>query len=238
MAGPTLELIDVSYAQGSVDQKAIANAKAGIFYKAVQGNRIIDSTWSEQRVRADRTAGLPFGVYNYGEPDGTGRKKGKADAAFLFHHATSCGWGREGDLRGVLDIEAYLRNSSYLDAAAYVRGFVSEWKKLMKAAGFNRRSSRPMIYTGSFWRDFMRNPIIVVRCLLWLAAYVGNPGPYKPKAFKRITLWQYGIGRSPGVNGDVDLDRFFGDRKKFDKKMRIKKAKKHSKPHHGGKGHK
>ena len=65
----------------------------------------------------------------------------------------------------------------------------------------------------AFWRDTMRNPADNLGCPLWLAAYVKDPVPFIPKAWTKETfaLWQYTeSGRSPGVDGPVDVNRVRG----------------------------
>lgn len=198
------EGIDVSYAQGSVEWGEVAKAKAFAFCKVSEGTTVADNTWSKARVDALRKAKLPFGVYHFARP--SSGKDGRDEAEFFFKHAIAAGWGKHGDLVGALDLET-ASTGSYLAVAAYVRGWVRTYKRLAKQHGFKRR--KPIIYTGSFWRDFLRNPVHLTRCRLWLAAYVSNPGPYVPRSFKRISIWQFGIGTCRGVAGQVDLDRAY-----------------------------
>src|SRR5204863_406880 len=88
---------------------------------------------------------------------------------------------------------------------AWVAAFVSEVYKKTGVA--------PIIYTGGpFWRSSI-GATTNFDCPLWLAAYVKNPKPYVPGAWKTYTFWQYTSSASvPGVAGGCDVSVLNGDR--------------------------
>ena len=69
----------------------------------------------------------------------------------------------------MLDVEAFgsAGRLTQRQTLEWVRGFVNEMHAQI--------GRRPIIYTGSFWRDQMGNPADDLNCKLWLAAYVKNP---------------------------------------------------------------
>jgi GH25 family lysozyme M1 (1,4-beta-N-acetylmuramidase) len=85
-----------------------------------------------------------------------------------------------------------------------------------------RIGRNPIIYTGVFWRETMKNPSDNLGCRLWLAAYVPKA---KLKQFVPVawhehghSLWQHTEhGSCPGIKGDCDLNRFTGRRADFDR---------------------
>lgn len=77
-----------------------------------------------------------------------------------------------------------------------------------------------LIYTnGDTWRRLLNNPDHPVfrACALWQAGSGPSLAPLKPWP-KGPSIWQYSsTGHSPGVNGTVDLDRFYGTVKQLRK---------------------
>lgn len=193
---------DVSEHQGEIDWSAAASKIDFVFCKATEGLDYVDPRFTEARVRRVRSAGILLGVYHFARPQ-PGRDP-RAEAAHFVTTAIGRGALRAGDLPGVLDIEW----SKGLDAEAlgyWVGRFVNEY--------YQRTAHLPVIYTGSFWRDQMKNPDKDYGCSLWLAAYVSDPTPYVPVAWKDggFDFWQYtDKGSVPGISGGVDLDRFRG----------------------------
>lgn len=228
----TLEGIDVSQYQPNVDWIAVAHSgRSFAFARAAMGTGDTDSSFTTARVKAACSAlHNRFGGYSFAYPSedhGGPLKDAVSECDTFWRHCRSVGALQAGQLPGVLDLETNSSGMSYLTARRWIKRWYKRYKELATNAGFARGSSRrPIVYTGYWWRDFLRNPIILTRCVLWLAAYVSSPGPYKPQAFKRITFWQYSEhGRVPGINsGDVDLDRFFGELADLDA-LKIKEAK-------------
>ena len=96
----------------------------------------------------------------------------------------------------MLDVEAFgsAGRLTQRQTLEWVRGFVNEMHAQI--------GRRPIIYTGSFWRDQMGNPADDLSCKLWLAAYVKNPKDFLPAAWGNsgFTIWQFSsTGTVPGV---------------------------------------
>jgi lysozyme len=120
-----------------------------------------------------------------------------------------------GDLVPVLDLEKHgaAGKLTPTDTLEWARQWAAELRK--------RIGRRPIIYTGVFWRETMRNPADDLDCKLWLAAYVPKAKlpPLIPVAWKQegLRLWQHTeTGRCSGIDGGCDLNRFDGPRAKFD----------------------
>ena len=197
--------IDVSNHQGDIDWDKVACRAAFVFVKVSEGMTFEDPFWTAARVRALRSAGIPFGPYHFA----TNRAgaTGKEEARRFVQVARDRGWGKKGDLPGALDIETGRGGRA---GVKFVREFVKEYRRLT--------GHRPIIYTGSFWRDALRNPLVLSRCKLWLAAYVDNWRPFIPRAWRKPWIWQFTDSAScPGVRGPVDGNRFLKSRRHFNK---------------------
>jgi lysozyme len=212
--------IDVSVHQGDINWNAVAKDHEFAWFKATEGQDFADETATKSRVDAMEKAGIYLGPYHFAWPSEPEEADAKAEIDDFWNKSRKIGALRPGQLPGVLDLEANRPDVNYLEAQAWVRKAYRRYKWHCKQQGFRRRSRLPVVYTGSWWRDFLRNPIILTRCKLWLAAYVKDPGPYKPKAFKRITWWQYtSSAHVDGVDGNVDRNIFFGDKKALKRRL-------------------
>lgn len=208
--------IDVSNNNGDIDWDRVARSypKVGfLFIKATEGLGYVDPLFTKARVDAVRKAGIPFGIYHFARPQPGRDGADEADAFVLA--GKKAGWGKIGDLRGVLDIE----HSDGVDRAEvqrFVRRFIKRYRHLT--------GHRPIIYTGSFWRDFLGNPIMATRCPLWLAAYTDTWNPWVPKAWiaGRPFIWQRSqTGTQTGITGYLDINRFLRNRRAW-KRIHIK----------------
>lgn len=203
--------IDVSDSQGSVDWKTVAPHVGFVFCKATEGTTFTADTWGRERVAALREAGIPFGPYHFARPD---NNDGADEAEHFVREARRAGWGKPGDLPGVLDIET---GTGGRVGVRFVRRFAKRYREL---TGHRLR----VVYTGSFWRDALRNPITLTRSRLWLAAYVDDYRPYVPRAWKKPTIWQY-TDRAvvPGISGPVDGNRWLRSERAF-QRLRLRKG--------------
>lgn len=203
--------IDVSSFQGDV-RWSVAKSRIGfVFCRSWMGDLgLPDPTFTKARVNSIRDAGIPFGPYCFGGNVGV---DGKIEAQRFLEHAVKTGWGKKGDLPGVLDIE---NGTAGRPGVRFVRRFAREYRRL---AGH-----RVIIYTGSFWRDALGNPLILTRSRLWLAAYTSTWHGWVPRAWKKPHFWQFtDQAQVPGVSGDVDGDRFLRSQQAF-QRMRLKNA--------------
>ena len=188
--------IDVSVHNGSVEWAKVK--AAGIDYafcKTSEGGDWEDSTWTSARVTAMRKAGVQVGVYHYLRPRRD--RSGAEEMKFFMKQAQSAGWGKEGDLRPVIDFEEN-GDLSGGKVLAYLSSAVDELKAIT--------GKTPIIYTGGpFWDANTNSYSNNFGCPLWLAAYVTNPDKYLPAAWNHAgwAIWQH-TDRGPvsGVSTD------------------------------------
>lgn len=137
--------------------------------------------------------------------------------AYHLVAATSTGaqqaanWKKQLDAAGfdkgllVLDVEGWAETNSNPpeDTLAAVE-YLCDWIR-------NTYNRTPIIYTGVFWRDYLKQAPNNFGSKLWLAAYVNDPTPYVPKAWDTWKIWQYtSSGSVSGITGNVDLDKSAG----------------------------
>jgi lysozyme len=200
--------IDVSNNQGEIEWHEVAPHVAFVFVKTSEGMTFWDPNWGKARVDSLRRNGITFGPYHFASNEGA---SGKAECDQFLHIALGAGWGKKGDLPGVLDIE---HGNGGHPGVKFVREFARQYRK--------RTGHRLIVYTGSFWRDVLRNPMILTRCKLFLAAYTPTWHGFVPRAWKKPWIWQYGDqGSVPGINGNVDQDRFLKSKRAFER-MKLK----------------
>ena len=170
---------------------AVAKATEGLTWRS----KVFPARW-----KAMQDAGLVRGAYHFARPQ-PGRS-GRDEAEFFLSVVDDAGGFRPGDLRPVLDLEAY--GPTPLGAAQTLR-WAHEFAREVK----EHVGRLPIIYTGAFWRDAMGNPDSGLGCHLWLAAYVNDPTPFVPRAWRATgwSIWQHtSSGTCPGIPGRCDLN--------------------------------
>jgi lysozyme len=202
--------IDVSNNNGSINWADVAPHISFVFVKTSEGMTFTDPFYTKERVQAIRREHIPFGPYHFASNTGA---DGADECDRFLDIALDRGWGKKGDLPGVLDIE---HGQGGRPGVRFVRRFARHYRK--------RTGHRLIVYTGSFWRDVLLNPVILGRCKLFLAAYTSSWRGFVPRAWKKPWIWQYtDQGSLPGLSGNVDHDRFLRSEKKF-QGMRLKEA--------------
>jgi len=191
--GLTTPGIDVSYYQQTIDWPRVQSAGIGFAFirlsdGATQRDAMFATNWAEAR-----RAGVVRGAYQYFRPD----QSVAAQADLMIAAMRSRG---RDDLPPVIDIEA--------DAglgAAEVAERAADWVARVRAA----LGVEPIVYTGSdLWRN--RGADRLGAQPLWIAHYTQGC-PSLPSAWSRWTFWQHtNHGAVPGIDGEVDLDRFAG----------------------------
>lgn len=193
--------IDVSNWQGQVNWRGTMVTIAFAFVKCSQGTFYVDPTCGPN-LKALRELGIPHGPYHYADNSGA---DGFAEADHFVDTALLLGWRPDRDLPGVLDIES---GTGGRVGVRFVRRFVRRYRK--------RTGHRPIVYTGSFWRDFLGNPIVLTRCPLFLAAYTSTWLGWVPRAWRKPHFWQYTDSfHCPGVASPCDGDRYLRSRRSF-----------------------
>lgn len=205
--------VDMSSFQGEPKFKLVAtNPVLFLYHRSWMGDVSAkgkpDPTFTTGRVHQIREAGITFGPYCFARNSGN---SGKEEAAKFVRHAHSVGWGKRGDLPGALDIET---GEGGRAGTKFVREFAKEYRRLT--------GHRVVIYTGSFWRDVLRNPHVLMLSKLWLAAYTPTWHGWVPRAWKKPWIWQFTDHASVrGFEEPVDGDRFLRSEKAFHR-MRLK----------------
>lgn len=192
--GETIEGIDVSYYQDTVDWAAVAGSGREFAIARINHGSFIDPQF-EVNWPGIRDAGMIRGSYQYFEPGD--------DVAYQANIAIDhVGVLGPGDLPVTLDVET----TSGVGPAA-VAAAVGEWLDLVEAG----TGKRPFIYTGKyFWNDNVQSDAFA-DVPLWIAAY-GPPCPDTPDPWDDWMMWQYSsTGTVPGIDGPVDLNVFNGD---------------------------
>lgn len=191
--GLTTPGIDVSYYQQTIDWPRVRSAGIGFaFIRLSDGANQRDAMFATNWAEAKR-AGVVRGAYQYFRPD----QSVAAQADLMI--AAMRGRGRD-DLPPAIDIE--------VDAglgAAIVAERATQWIARVRTA----LGVEPIVYTGSdLWRN--RGAERLASQPLWIAHYTQGC-PTLPSAWDRWTFWQHtDHGAVPGIDGEVDLDRFAG----------------------------
>lgn len=201
--------IDVSQHQGAV-KFAVVKAAGHDFVicKSTEGEDFIDPgagsssdsnpTRQEhlgRRVRAIRAAGLKVGLYHYLRP--RAGRSGAVEANHAVKVAKAAGWGQEGDIRLVVDVEETAL-ASRAATKRYVREFVERYEHLT--------GHRPVLYSFPFFLAQLGFKS-TLGCPLWIAHF-DVPTPTIPKPWSHYTVWQFtSHGSTAGVQGNVDLNK-------------------------------
>ena len=191
--GETLEGIDVSYYQGSIDWDAVAADGIQFAITRVNHGSFMDPEFAPNW-QGIRDVGLIRGAYQYFDPGGD-----PVEQANTF--IDQVGQLGPGDLPGVIDVES----TDGLSPSA-IAANVATWIELV-AEGTGRE---PIIYTGSyFWNDNVQTDAFNDHPL-WIAHYTTGC-PNVPDVWSDWAVWQYtSSGSVAGIGGNVDRNEFNG----------------------------
>lgn len=194
-AGPTLDGIDVSAWQETVDWTKVKNAGIDFaFIRVSDGLGYVDAYFPANWAGA-KQAGIVRGAYQFVRFD----EDIIAQADLLVAKVGTLG---ETDLPPVIDVE-----STDGQSPAVIAQKVGQWIERVE----QKTGKRPIIYTGKyFWNDnvgssaFADDP-------LWIPQY----GPVCPDLPDPWTTWAFfqtsDKGSVPGVSGNCDVNLFNGD---------------------------
>lgn len=194
-----LEGIDVSKYQGTVIWKDVAGAghKFGVA-RCTIGRQTRDETFARNYERS-LANGLVPGAYHLVTGDSTGAEQAANWKAYLDEVKFD-----KGLL--VLDVEGWSSTLNGLEAGTLkATEYLCNWIR-------NTYNRQPIIYTGVYWRDNLKQHPDNFGSRLWLSYYGTNdPQGYVPKAWNTWKIWQYtSTGSVPGITGNVDLNHFKG----------------------------
>lgn len=196
---------DVSEHQGDVDwNKVVRNHELAIVRVSDGDHR--DAFYSGARVKAVRQAGLVLAPYYFARVASpqNNQRDGAAEAAMVVDFAKAGGWTWPGDLPLIYDFETD-NGQPAEKCARHVVQFVRAYRK--------SEGHHPGLYTmPGFWERILphlgtQERRAIARCFLHQAEW-GVEGPRPLAPWNGATLWQWtDHGRSPGVNGNVDMNR-------------------------------
>ncbi|MDB4930789.1 MAG: hypothetical protein JWM10_3273, partial [Myxococcaceae bacterium] len=195
--GPTVEGIDVSQYQATVNWPAVRMAGKRFAIARVYHSPTRDAQF-DRNWREIRANGLIRGAYIYFDP----RAAVAAQADVVVR---AVGRLAQGDLPVTLDVE---QPQPGLPTPARYAAMVRDLADRIEA-GTGRR---PMIYTGHYyWPSYVQSAAFSAYPL-WHAQYTTTqPCPNIADAWHDWSFWQYSsTGRVSGITGNVDLDRFNG----------------------------
>jgi lysozyme len=201
-----LEGIDVSSYQGYVDWKKVKKAgKSFAFIKATEGLGYEDPTFNHNW-NGLYYNGLTRGAYHFFYPDLSATEQ----VDYLHGYVRRNGHFVAGDFV-VLDVEV----TNGAQPEQIVDGVVEFCQLALRQIG-----KQVLIYTyPDFWLHSLGDPVQseLTNRPLWLADY-GPSVPILAQWSHGLSFWQYSdSGHTPGVNGPVDLNRFYGDRRALHK---------------------
>ena len=177
--------IDVSHQQAELSWHNVADAGVSFcFIRATEGSSWVDGRF-EQNWQRSQDVGLYRGAYHFARVG--------ADAATQAAHFYSV-VGSPGflDLPPVLDLE---------EANGHTADEVLRWTRQFLGKAAELFDREPIVHTGPFWREYLRNPVdeFFGSHPLWLAGYVAEDQLRVPAAWRRWSFWQYtdGIHNQP-----------------------------------------
>ena len=196
-SGPTLFGIDVSKWQGNIDWARVK--AAGVEYAFIRvsdGITTIDEKFVPNWAGAG-LQGIPRGVYQFFRP----HRDPIEQADIVIDHLLEYG---VGELPPVIDVEA-TNDQTPATIALNVGRWIDRVESVLGVT--------PIIYTGRyFWNDNVRSNAYS-SYPLWHAQYTSAACPNIADAWSDWLIWQYSsTGRVDGIAGDVDMNRFNGDR--------------------------
>ena len=193
-----IEGIDVSKWQGAVHWASVAadDIRFGIARSSL-GMQTHDETFATNYKNATRN-GLVSGAYHVVAADSTG-----AQQASNWKAALDAAGFDKGLL--VLDVEAW-SGTTGIPAATVLANveYLCNWIR-------DTYKRTPIIYTGVYWRETLKQHPDNFGSKLWLAAYTEDPTRYIPTAWDDWDIWQYtSSGYVAGVSGNVDRNKYDG----------------------------
>ena len=199
--------IDVSNHNGSIDWGKVASGGQHFaFILATDGDNFSSKSFASQYSGA-KNAGLLAGAYHFGRPDGsaTGQAQRLLDTANYKNDGKT--------LPPVLDLEPDPNGSGcYGLSPQGMKGWIQAFNSKIKEG----TGKDAIIYASTgFWSKCMGNSDAFKDQPLWLASY-GVDNPKVPSGWGSYTFWQYtDSGSVPGIEGQVDLNKFNGNTKQL-----------------------
>lgn len=189
--------IDVSRWQGVVDFNKVA--ADGCEFVIIRIGGYADGTFEDQYFRSNiknaKAAGLKVGVYWYSEEDGAAAVHANAD--YLY----SLLGGEKLDFPIFFDWEDFSNFEDYNMSMRDLNEMYLAFRDEAVAHGYTAALYNSKYLLTAVWSDEVKAGGV------WLAHYIDQT-TYTGEYF----LWQQGLGRVAGIDGDVDVDVFYPGR--------------------------
>jgi lysozyme len=192
--------IDISHWQGTIEWPAIPKEYEFVFMKASETTNFVDPMFHENW-EASKDEGFCRGAYHFWRYAGDPVQQAQCFAAVVGEDL--------GELPPVLDVE---------DPNA-PKGVDTPERILLCADEIERLwGQKPIIYTACwYWNEWVRtaadNDLWTAH---WKPVWMGSP--CLPIGWNDWKFWQYSSrGSVPGIQGNVDLDVFYGDKEEWQK---------------------
>jgi lysozyme len=182
---------DIASYQGAPDfSQYKASGRQFVLIKATEGTGYVNPFFATNRVNA-HAQGLGVGLYHYAD--------GGHSLDEAKHFIDTCGSLVTGEVL-MLDWEV-----GYSDPVGWCKQFLDYV--------FDRTGVRPLIYLNqSLNNSYDWSSVVSANYGLVLAVYDNNTNGAPRTDWPFVAIKQYtSSGRVPGINGNVDLDVFYGD---------------------------
>lgn len=191
--------IDVSYAQGDIDWKKVADS--GVEFaiiragrgRAGSANTMKEDDYFRQNIKGAQENGIDVGVYFYSYAESV--SEAKEEARFLLDIID----GYKIEYPVILDMEEEFQAG--IGTKKLTKMIEAFFEVLMDAKYF------PMFYSYKSWLEENLDMTILDKYAIWLAQ-VGDSVTYEGGYY----IWQYSFkGKVSGIETDVDLDYSYRD---------------------------
>jgi GH25 family lysozyme M1 (1,4-beta-N-acetylmuramidase) len=192
--------IDVSHWQGTINWQEVSNAGFEFaFAKATEGTSFLDDKF-KTNMDYGKNAGMLMGAYHFACPE----SNSAADEANYF--VSQAGQYIElGYLRPALDLEKGGPELGKPKLSQWVREFMSTVK--------SKTGVEPILYTNVNYVENYLDDSIVNKYNVWIANWRTDLNP-NTGGWSSWDFWQHTVGAKgsvPGIDAQVDWDRFNGD---------------------------
>lgn len=191
--GAVYEGIDVSKWQGEIDFAEVASSGIEVVYIRAGAGSDYEDPYFERNYAAARAAGLRIGFYL--SVTAATASEASAQAEFFY----SLIRGKTHDCYHAMDYESF-HNLSDTAVNRNALAFVDTLSSLT--------GDDVVLYTDASNAETLWSSEVAARTRLWVAEY-GVDEPRDNGKWAAYAGWQYtDTGRVPGIDGDVDRDRF------------------------------
>jgi lysozyme len=213
--------IDVSHHQERINWPMVHGKGYSFAYiKSTQGEDWQDPDY-EKNLNGAKHAHMGVGCYHFATPGSWpyGRPynlaaDAKLEALDFVYRSERC--LKPGNLRPALDLEDDGSGNIKKLSPQELADWVTVWMSIVE----KRIGAKPILYGFRYPLKAGNADKKILEYDLWLADYTDPPNS---EPWAKPLLWQYSRkGRVKGISGDIDLDRFDGTQREFNKTMLIR----------------